>query len=144
MPPDTIPPEGYITLPIPQLLNLLISPASEWVEANSEDKREVAFLLSKLDNEERFCHIEFPSENQPLTKIWRLDGWKVSYDRRLIVAAKSAEERKERFYRDDKIQELRRAIVARIGLSEDKAIQLASLIWNRKNTVAAMSFGVKI
>lgn len=52
-------------------------------------------LISTIDSEELYCHVEFPSVDRPVTIVWRLRDWKESQTKAAKDKERSAREQKE-------------------------------------------------
>lgn len=107
---------------------------------------DLANLISALDNDEQFCHVQFPDDENKLTvtQVWRIKTWKESEERRKLEKIKSDE--RVTLWNTKKllIEEIAAGVESQLGMPEADAMEKARQILEKPSVNMAKMFGVDI
>mgnify|MGYP001583014382 CR=1 FL=1 len=84
-------------------------------------------LLSSIDKEELFFHVEYPSEDNkmPFPRVWKVHSWRESYEKWIKERKRAEEQRQMRFFQEKKLEELTAAVERDTGLEYELALMVA-------------------
>jgi len=131
--------EGTITVTFSEFLEYVLEEANA---AKVKRPYHGALILAN-DPEERYVHVEFPSEDNKLDApvVWRIKDWRDSTKRLLKLREISEIESAWRFKRDELIEDLARRIHLVFGADMPWCYDKAYKLYDAQDVNAAKVFG---
>lgn len=142
-------PEKKITLPLRIFLKYLWG----YRESSVLEETEIAEMISEIDKDESFCHVQFSDFNgaeleQP--KIWQTKEWKTCYLKWQMDKKRADEERHEANLLSENTERIARAMARSAEMDfnnpdiHDTFMTLARKVAKTKSQEKAGRFGVKL
>jgi len=131
--------EKNITLPLKKWLRYTLGSFPR-ADVDNDD----ALLISDIDSDEEFCHVEFPSKENGLRvpRVWWINEWKSTYARYLIEKDRAEKQRKAWCLQQENAARIRKAMALKFGLDQDTVMAVAARIAAKKDQNKADFLGV--
>lgn len=141
---NTPPAELKITVPLKLYLHRVF--AGDCFEKMSITNEE-ALIISTLDKQEFYCHIEMPPgvlDNITMPRIWTRRGWNESYNKWTADKARSAQQRRIACVFSENRARVVKHLQEMSGLDESVLRDIAGRIVMKNKKLAIDVFGVEI
>lgn len=136
----TIDPPNF-TLPLPRFIRYHLA-GFDKIEIDEAD----AIVISELDKQELYCHIQFPDSDNGLSKplLWNKIAWMNDVERITKLREKCARERRESNLAYENAKRIAYQMMKQTNLTFDEVYPVALKIARKKLDKAAETFNVTL
>ena len=135
------PKQKNITMPLNKWLRYVLGSFPR-ADISPED----AELISLIDSDEQFCHIELPNKENCLRipRVWYINEWKSCYTRYCAEKQKSEERRKAWCIHKENTARIQRALCIKLGLEPEVVLGIATRIAAKRDVSKCTYLGVTL